>query len=274
MVSIPMASLGGSHLNVQITGDGPPVVALHGFTGSSSTWEPFAAAAHWEYTIVAVDLLGHGASDSPDDPQCYSMERTIQALVELLDHLHMQQVRWLGYSLGGRIALSAAIALQQRTGGLILESASLGLATVEERAERVREDERLADWIEQVGVRWFVEYWEALPLWASQARLPAATRESLKIQRLHNNPRGLANSLRGVGTGAQPPLHDRVGQSSAPTLFIAGAEDAKFTAIAQEMHRAVALSSLHIIPDAGHAAHLEKPELFNQVVLEFLRTNG
>lgn len=274
MVRISINALGGAQLNVEQESSGPPVVALHGFTGSASTWVLLAAAAYEEFTVVAVDLPGHGGSDAPDDPDCYSMEAHVRSLAELLDHLGLQRVHWLGYSLGGRIALSAAIALPQRTASLVLESASPGLAAAEERAARVVEDERLADWIEEVGVERFADYWQTISLWASQARLPAATRDRLRAQRLTNSPAGLANSLRGVGTGAQPALHDRLGEMSAPALLIVGEEDAKYAAIAQEMHRAVAQSRLEVIAEAGHAAHLEQPQRFNQIVLEFLRSVG
>ncbi|MBI4299682.1 MAG: 2-succinyl-6-hydroxy-2,4-cyclohexadiene-1-carboxylate synthase [Chloroflexi bacterium] len=265
-------AIGGAHLNVERAGTGPEVVAIHGFTGSTSTWSAFAEAARGGYTVISVDVLGHGSSASPTNPDMYSMERTVRALAELLDKLGVARARWLGYSMGGRIVLSVAIALPHRTAGLVVESGSPGLATAEERAARVRSDEALARRIEDEGIEAFVRHWESLPLWASQARLPEAVRESLRAQRLKNSEAGLANSLRGIGTGAQPPLHHRLAALQAPTLFIAGAEDAKFAAIAQEMHGAVPNSRLQIVPNAGHAVHLEAPGAFNRAVLDFLKT--
>jgi 2-succinyl-6-hydroxy-2,4-cyclohexadiene-1-carboxylate synthase len=220
--------------------------------------------------VNMVDLLGHGYSDAPDNPDLYNMGRFVQGLAELLDHLGIQRVCWLGYSLGGRIALSAAIAHPQRTSGLVLESASPGLATVEERAIRVHDDQQLADWIEDVGIQRFVDYWEAISLWDSQRRLLADTRQRLRAQRLSNNALGLANSLRGVGTGAQPVLHHRLGELQIPTLLVAGEDDAKYAAIAQDMHKAVGGSRLHIVREAGHTAHLEQPDEFNKTVMDFL----
>lgn len=172
--------------------------------------------------------------------------------------------------MGGRIALSAAIALPSRTASLILESASPGLAAPQERVARVREDMRLAGWLLEVGIEPFVDYWQSLPLWASQARLDPDVRARLRAQRLDNHPLGLANSLRGVGAGAQPPLHHRLGEIQAPALFIAGEDDARYVAVAREMHRAVAGSRLHIVKEAGHAAHLEQPVAFVKKVDAFL----
>ncbi len=270
MARMALSTLGGAELNVEIAGQGPALVALHGFTGSVQTWQSFSEAAKTGFTVVVIDLPGHGVSDSPQDSRLYTMERHVQALSEILDRLELERVAWLGYSLGGRIALSAAVALPERTTALVLESASPGIASEEERQQRIREDETLADWIVEVGVQRFVEYWESLPLWHSQKRLPAVIRDNLRSQRLGNNPCGLANSLRGAGTGAQPPLYDRLGEITAPALLVAGEEDEKFSGIAREMHRSIPTSRLETVPGAGHAVHLEQPGIFSRAVTGFL----
>ena len=270
MARMALSALGGAELNVEMTGRGPALVALHGFTGSVQTWQSFSEATETGFKVVAIDLPGHGASDSPPDSGLYTMERHVQALAEILDRLGLERVAWLGYSLGGRIALSTAVALPERTTALVLESASPGIASEEERQQRIREDETLADWIAEVGVQRFVEYWESLPLWNSQKRLTAALRGSLRSQRLGNNPCGLANSLRGVGTGAQPPVHNRLGEITASALLVAGEEDQKFTDIAHEMHRSISTSRLETVAEAGHAVHLEQPEVFSRAVTGFL----
>ncbi|MBI4267121.1 MAG: 2-succinyl-6-hydroxy-2,4-cyclohexadiene-1-carboxylate synthase [Chloroflexi bacterium] len=267
-------TLSGLSLNLVQRGAGPAVVALHGFTGDASSWDSFSRAARHEYSVVSVDLPGHGASDAPVNPALYRAPHTVRELAELLDRLHLERVHWLGYSMGARIALAAAIRLGERTSSLVLESASPGLRAVEERQARMRNDEALANRIEKEGVEAFVDYWESLPLWASQARLPRAVRERLRTQRLKNSPAGLANSLRGTGTGAQPSLHDRLGELRVPVLLIAGEEDVKFSAAAREMHRAVPGSRLCIVPGSGHTVHLEQPDTFNRAVLDFLRTVG
>lgn len=272
MAKIALDILGGLRLNVERTGNGSPILAIHGFTGNLSTWDSFSEAARSEYSVITLDLPGHGASDAPENPELYSMENTVKALAELLDKLSIQRVHWLGYSMGGRIALAAALLLSERTLSVTLESASSGLAATDERAARIHSDEELADKIEAEGIPAFVDYWEALPLWASQARLPEETRRNLRLQRLANNPVGLANSLRGIGTGAQPSFHALLSGLRTPTLFIVGEEDEKFVSIAQDMHGTVTNSQLRIMKESGHTVHLEQPDLFNKTVLEFLRT--
>ena len=107
-------------------------------------------------------------------------------------------------------------------------------------------------------------------LFASQVRLPEAVRVELQAQRLRNNPCGLANSLRGLGTGVQSSLWDRLPEVRTPTLLIAGGFDQKFAAIARAVAAAHPKAQLTLVPDAGHTVHLEQPEVFDQLVLDFL----
>ena len=260
----------GVQYYVEQSGNGPALLLLHGFTGSAATWAPLIAAWRDRYSCVAVDLLGHGQSDAPADPDRYGMAATVTDLIAILDALGIARTHLLGYSLGGRVALSLAVAQPDCIGGLVLESASPGLAMAAERAARVAADEELAARIERDGVAAFVEHWEALPLWASQAALPGTTRAALHTQRLHNRATGLANSLRGLGTGAQPSLHDQLGRLQVPTLCLAGTLDAKFVAIAEDLTVALPQAQLALIPGAGHATHLEQPDAFNQTVSNFL----
>ncbi|MFN8530491.1 MAG: 2-succinyl-6-hydroxy-2,4-cyclohexadiene-1-carboxylate synthase [Anaerolineae bacterium] len=193
-----------------------PLVLLHGFTGSTDTWSDqmarFAASqyAMRSQRIMAIDLLGHGKTESPDDPARYAIEAAAADLIALFDHLKYPEVDLLGYSMGGRLALFTALTYPDRIARLLLESASPGIADAAERTERLRADQALADRIEREGLPAFVDYWENLPLFAAQKRLPAEVQAQVRAGRLANNPKGLANSLRGMGTGAQPSLWENL----------------------------------------------------------------
>jgi 2-succinyl-6-hydroxy-2,4-cyclohexadiene-1-carboxylate synthase len=263
-------AVNGAQYYVEQAGEGPALLLLHGFTGAAATWAPHVAAWASQFHTIAVDLLGHGASDAPPDPARYSMEHTVGDLAALLDALNVPRAFTLGYSMGGRVALHFAAAYPARVAGLVLESASPGLPSATERAARVAADEELAAFIEREGVPAFVARWEALPLWASQARLPEATRAAQRAGRLRNRAPGLAGSLRGLGTGAQAPLHSRLHEITAPTLLIAGALDPKFAAIAGDMAARLPDARAAIVPDAGHAVHLERPTEFDGLVAGFL----
>jgi 2-succinyl-6-hydroxy-2,4-cyclohexadiene-1-carboxylate synthase len=152
---------------------------------------------------------------------------------------------------------------------LLVVGASAGIADPEERARRRAADEALADELEQGGVAAFVTRWMAQPLFASQARLGAAALAEARAQRLANRAHGLANSLRGMGTGAQPALHAALAGLSVPVCFVAGAEDAKFSALAAELAALAPRGRAAVLPGAGHAAHLEAPDPFARLALDF-----
>jgi 2-succinyl-6-hydroxy-2,4-cyclohexadiene-1-carboxylate synthase len=246
------------------------LVLLHGFTGSAAGWGyQLDTLADYGLRLIALDLPGHGESDAPDDPQRYTIEHCQQDILAALQELGISrgQAILLGYSMGGRIALYTAFSGYFRA--LILESASPGLENPAEREQRRISDEALAASIEREGVPSFIKRWENLPLFASQRKLPSESREALHLQRLHNSATGLAQSLRGIGTGIQPSLYAQLPTLRIPVLLIAGALDTKFTAIAQRMAQALPQSQLRIIPGAGHTVHLEQPQLFASLVGDF-----
>ncbi|MGH2509537.1 MAG: alpha/beta fold hydrolase, partial [Ktedonobacteraceae bacterium] len=135
--------------------------------------------------------------------------------------------------------------------------------------QRQQRDTILATRIEREGVAAFVDDWEQLPLFASQRNLPPETRVALRRQRLSTSAIGLANSLRGVGTGAQPALHEQLSSLTLPTLLLAGELDSKFCQIARQMAARMPRASLQIVRGAGHTIHLEQPAAFAQLIHEF-----
>ena len=250
----------GLRLHVRVQGSGEPLLLLHGFTGSGDVWgaELLEGLAQG-FQVVAVDLLGHGESDASPDPDRYRMEEVLRDLGQVLDAMAMDRARWLGYSMGGRIALAGAVLKPSRVSALILESASPGLADENERRARRRADEALAEGILRGGMEAFVDHWMALPISATQGKLPPQIWEANRERRLKNRPEALAASLRGLGIGAQSSYWDRLGEIGIPTLVMAGEEDRKFSDIAGRMAGEIPGAELRIIPRSGHAVHLENP---------------
>ncbi len=265
-----MMQVNGVNCFVSATGKGEPLVLLHGFTGSSVNWEGVTAVLAPHFRVITLDLLGHGRTDSPSDPARYRMERAAADLIALLDTLGVEKSALLGYSMGGRLALYTAVHHPRRISRLILESAAPGLANKTERSERRRRDNTLANRIEQEGIPAFVDFWENLGLWQSQKQLSAEMRLALRRQRLQNNPVGLANSLRGMGTGVQPSLWPRLGELKMPILLLTGALDEKFVNINRQMAAQIPTAHLEIVANAGHTIHLERPSTFQNLVLSFL----
>jgi len=251
---------------------GEPVLLLHGFAGCRANWEGLARELAEEgFHAVAVDLPGHGETSSPPDAERYRIERVAADLAALMDRLGLGRIHLLGYSMGGRAALTFASLYSNRLESLVLESSSPGLATEEERRQRRKADEELADRIEARGMEWFVEYWSGLPLFATMRRLDRGVLERIREQRLRLNPSGLANSLRGMGTGSQPSWWESLPRLNLPVLLIAGEEDEKYAAIAERMRRVLPSARMEIVPGAGHNVHLERPNVFRDLVVPFIR---
>lgn len=244
-----------------------PVVLLHGFTGSSATWAPLVPAFAGHARTVALDLPGHGRSDAPREPAAYAWEACLDQLRRALDALGIGQADVVGYSLGGRLALGLAVADPPRVRRLVLVGSGPGLRDPGERAERRARDAALAARIEAEGVPAFAAWWEAQPLFAGQ---PEALRQRLRAIRLGHPAHGLAHSLRGLGTGSMPALHARLAQVRARTLLVAGDGDLKFRAVMDAMRDAMPEARRVDVPGAGHACHLERPEVFTAAARAFL----
>ncbi len=239
--------------------DAPPVLALHGFTGSADTMADVAGCLLPTYRVIVPDLVGHGRSSAPGDIADYTLEACVDQLAALLDRLGAAPAHLLGYSMGGRVALALAAWQPDRVRSAACIGASAGIDEPMERSERQARDEALADSIERDGVPTFVDRWMALPLFASQSCLGEPFLDGARRQRLDNSPTGLANSLRGMGTGAQPPLHIELARTAVPIRLVVGADDAKFRAIGADLAARLPSAELIEIAGAGHAAHLEQP---------------
>ncbi len=247
------------------------LVFLHGFTGSTKTWHKIVP--HFEeYKVVLIDLLGHGATDSPEDPRRYSMELQLRDLEKIFERLGLKRFALTGYSMGGRTALAYACIFPERLSALLLESSSPGLKNEEQRSERRRNDGKLAERIVSDGIVSFVDRWEKIPLFKTQEALSEPVKKAVREERLAQNAIGLANSLVGMGTGAQKSYWEKISQLQIPVLLVTGRLDEKFTAIAEEMVSLIP-NAEHSEIMAGHALHVEKPAEFATIVVEYLKMN-
>lgn len=269
-------AINGIELNVETAGlplgpSVPALLLLHGFTGSIANWQPFIATWGSKYHVIMVDIIGHGKSDAPNDPERYAMDRAATDLISVLDHLGIARSHVLGYSMGGRLALATAVHYPERIRALILEGASPGLEDPLERGERRKRDEALAARIEQEGIAAFVQYWETIPLFASQHKLPSSIRTKMRLERLANREIGLAGSLRGMGTGVQPSLWHELKRVNLPVQLITGEEDHKFSHIAERMLERLPQAECHRVAGAGHTVHVEQAAIFDTIVMDFLK---
>lgn len=237
------------------------LVFLHGFTQTHHHWHApariIADALHGHHRLRFVDLPGHGLSSN--EQTSISESSTGTALAALGG-----AGLWIGYSMGARFALHAAIEPGHQIEQLVLIGATPGIEDDEERAERRSLDEQRAVAIETHGVDAFLDEWLALPMFA---RLPVDD-DGVK-QRHRNTAAGLAGSLRRAGTGSQTPLWHRLGEIDVPVLLLAGNLDHKFVEIGRKMAAALPNSTFATIADAGHAAHTEQPAAVAEAIKQW-----
>jgi 2-succinyl-6-hydroxy-2,4-cyclohexadiene-1-carboxylate synthase len=222
------------------------MVFVHGFTQTGNSWkaiaEHFVRAGH---QCVVLDLPGHGGSTH--------LRADLRRTADMVASVGGQGV-YVGYSLGARVALHVALLYPHEVDAVALVGANPGIDSDTERAVRREADDRLAAHLEQVGLQQFLEEWTAQPLFGT------LTPQQLDLDdRLRNTVEGLASSLRHAGTGTQMPLWSRLRELSMPVLAMAGADDAKFAAIAQQMADAAPDGRSVLVPDAAHADHLQQP---------------
>jgi 2-succinyl-6-hydroxy-2,4-cyclohexadiene-1-carboxylate synthase len=234
------------------------VVLLHGFTHTGASWDSVVATLGERYRALAPDIRGHGSSSELQPV-------TLAAVIGDLAALVPQRFTLVGYSMGARIALHAALALPDRVEGLVLIGASPGIADAREREDRRCADDRLAAQIEGSTIEDFARRWAATPVLAGQASQVAAAAHT---DRLRNTPAGLARALRGLGTGALAPVWDRLGQLDGAVKLIVGERDRKFRAIAVEMAAAIPGARVGVVPGAAHAVHLERPDRVAASIVE------
>lgn len=245
-------------LAAQHVGRGRPVAFVHGFTQTGNSWQPLLRKMRTPIDACLLDAPGHGAS-------------TV-ATRSVLDAGHdiaetMQPGVLVGYSMGARMALHAALHHPGTVRALVLISGTPGIEDEGERIQRRLDDEALAQRIETDGLRQFIDSWLALPMFK---RLDPSTDQ--RADRLTNDAARLAASLRHAGVGTQASLWDLVPELAIPVLLIAGEDDAKFTAIARRMHGLIVGSHLHILDGVGHTAHLEDPTRCAAIIDDWLST--
>lgn len=238
------------------------LTALHGFTGHPDDFEALRDRLP-QHAWRGPVLYGHGP-DAPRKParSAWRFAAEVAASDLLPDSV------LVGYSMGGRIALEATRVAPDLLIGLILIGATPGIADPKARAARRAQDLALAERIESVPLPQFLDEWAQKPIIASQQHIPEPYRSRIKARKRALTPWGLANSLRGVGTGSMPSLWDEL--PDLPTLLLTGERDEKFCGIAAQMAARMPRAEHVTLPGVGHCAHLEAPDAAAGAIGRFL----
>lgn len=277
----------------------PPVVLLHGFMQSSPSWDSIARSLTNRFCVYVLDFIGHGLTEKSKKPARYTYEDMAASVDYFLrkvvcaqekrgrekrvhtrrdltnrsqtKHTQIKRAHVIGYSMGGRIALRLLQTSSDLLASVVLESCNLGCATQAERTEAAQRNQGWVDRIQHDGMESFVDYWETLPMFATQKEL--GWDKLLHASRAANNPTSMVLCLQGSGKQAMPLTEVTLEavrtqrQMGLPMLYIYGDKDAKSVAVAATLEAEGVLVSA--IP-AGHNVHLEAPMLYLKEVVHFL----
>ena len=252
---------------------------IHGFTGSAKDWlEPMLSGQSIceqlddRFNKIAIDLIGHGKSDTTQIANHYSAESISSQIDAVITTFTQKKVILAGYSMGGRAALTFAVNNPGKLKGLILESSSAGIKKHSERKFRVDSDEKLVEFILQNDISAFLTKWMDQELFGTLKRFSNSKLEVLKKARLHNKPIALANTLRSFGLGVMPFLGDKLSDLNFPVLLLTGQLDSRFTRINAQLQKQFPKAKHIVVTNSGHNIHLEEPKRFVKSVNKFLET--
>ena len=247
-----------------------PIIFLHGFTGRASNWKFIFNELPQKFFPIAIDLIGHGETDSPIIQNLYTCRAIVNQIDSIVTQLNINRFIVAGYSMGGRAALSYCLKHTEKIFASIFESTTAGIEDFSEIKDRVEFDLLLSDKIKNDGINSFLEFWFDTPLFANLKSLP--NYKEFRTERLQNNITGLSNLLLGFSTGLMPSYWDRLISLKFPVLLLTGNFDNKYTQLNQRMQSKFPNALHKIVNECCHSVHLEKPELFTKLVRDFLNS--
>lgn len=242
------------------------LLALHGFTGAPASFEGLAER-HPGLALLCPALCGHGPAA---DLSASDFDAELERLATWTRARARGPLPVLGYSLGARVALGLCLAHPELFSKAVLIGVNPGLDEAGERAERARWEAEWIDLLERRGLPAFLERWEGLPLFASQAALSPSVREQQRRIRASHEPRGLAHALRVLGTGSMPSYFAKLRELTMPVLLVVGEKDTKFRALAERALAALPHGQLAVLEGSGHNPLLEAPEALSAALDAFL----
>jgi pimeloyl-ACP methyl ester carboxylesterase len=261
----------GVTLHVEETGEGEPLLFIHEFAGDHRSWEAQVRFFSGSFRCITYAARGYPPSDVPTDPAAYSQTRAVADAVAVLDGLSIARAHVVGLSMGGFTALHLAMAHADRVSSAVV--AGVGYGAEPDRADAFRAESMLTG-----------------AAFAAEGAAKVAERYALgpaRVQFQNKNPRGWAEfaaalaahsslgsalTMRGV-QAARPSLYaltDELARVRTPVLVLVGDEDEGCLEPAMMLKRTIPAAGLVVLPNTGHTANLEEPDVFNHAVDRFL----
>jgi len=265
----------GVTLHAETTGTGKPLLFIHEFAGDHRSWEPQVRFFAGAYRCVTYSARGYLPSDVPADPRAYSQQRAVADAISVLDGLGIARAHVVGLSMGGFTALHLALGHPGRVMSMVVAGAGYG-AQPERQAAFRAESEAIADAFEADGASRVARWYAVGPARVQfQNKNPRGWAE-FAVALGEHSALGAALTMRGVQS-ARPSLYalrEELVRVRVPTLIMVGDEDEGCLETALMLKRIIASSGLTILPQTGHTANLEEPDVFNAAVDRFLAAVG
>jgi pimeloyl-ACP methyl ester carboxylesterase len=252
---MPTLNRNGVDIYYEVHGTGPTVLLTHGFSATSEMWKANIAALARKYRVIVWDMRGHGRSDYPEDMAAYSEALTTGDMAALLDTHGAGQAVVGGHSLGGFMTLAFHVAHPDRCKALMLFDTGPGYKKDEARAGWNKRAEAMARAYETKG-------------------LAALGRSAEVLACTHRSADGLARAARGMLAQKDARVINSLETIKVPALVLVGSKDEAYFAATDYMAGKIPGAEKAVLADAGHAANIDQPEVFNRVVLDFLARAG
>jgi 2-succinyl-6-hydroxy-2,4-cyclohexadiene-1-carboxylate synthase len=264
---------GDAELHLEVEGDGPTIVLLHGFGGSARNWRPQLRALRNAFRIAAFDVRGHARSEASEDPAAYAPARFIADVARVLDHLarsplgHQAGERAVvgGLSMGAGIAARFAVAHPERVRGLVLAALPPG---ADEGTRQRGWALAFADAIERDGL----EAAGARFAWGPESGLDANAAKLVRMGFLEHAPHAIAHTLREL-LAVQPgwaALAESLRPLDLATLVVVGGRDPVSLGPCEKLAAALPRAELLVVPDAGHVVNLDARDAVSAALRDFL----
>jgi 3-oxoadipate enol-lactonase len=236
--AVKRVDVAGRELRVATSGRGAPLLCLHGLVDTLEIWDPVAAPLAERGQVVRYDQRGHGESGAPPGP-CTRRDLADDA-VAVLDAFGIERAIWLGHSMGGIVAMAAALAHPRRVAGLVL------IGTASQCSQKV------AGWYEQIARAGETDGTDGL----ARAIYGERTR-----RRVLGDGAAIAQVTRALQSLWDEPLTPELHRIECPVLLLVGEKDPMGPRASEIIAAELPNAELEVVPDCGHWIHVEAPDV-------------
>ncbi len=269
---MPTATVNGIEINYRETGEGFPIVFVHGYTGNSRNWALTVPVLREDFRTISVDLRGHGLSGRPASQDEYALEVMASDVHELLRALDVSECVLVGHSMGGMVSQLLVLAHPELVRAFVLVDTAAEVPKGLLYEERLKQRQRLIELAETEGMEAVFEEQERItPLHPTLAANPQYI-DIWRQQFLMTSREAYIACANGMSS--RRSLLRELGAVSIPTLIVCGEHDEPFLEPSRAMHEMIPGSELVIIEGAGHGPQMETPGEFNRVLVGFLARVG